>query len=115
MGAVAETLSVDARWFTRDEILAILNHESGTRFGKDQKKIVENTVDRSNTEKSTLEPAPQVLRTADTTTAPQTRVAERRISWELSFRLPAVSSIAGVLIRDWAEKKIGFPLENTIL
>jgi NAD+ diphosphatase len=115
MGAVAENLSLDARWFTRDEILAILIHESGTKFGKDHKKLAENTVDRSKTAKSTLEPAQQVLRPADTTTAPQPRFAERKPSWELPFQLPAVRSIAGVLIRDWAEKKIGFPLEDTIL
>ena len=28
------------------------------------------------------------------------------------FRLPAVSAIAGVLIRDWVDGKIGFPQES---
>jgi len=116
IGAVAENLSLDAQWFTRQEILAILNHKSDTIFSKtDYKELAGNTEGRSNTEKSTLDPTPQASAPTDTARTPQPRPAERRPSWnELPFRLPPVSTIAGVLIRDWAETKIGFPFEDTI-
>lgn len=104
----------DARWFTREEVLDVLNHKSGTRFGKaDYKKMAEITEGHSNAEqKRILEPG---VKPADTTMT-QPRLAERRPSWdELPFRLPPVSAIAGVLIRDWAEKRISIPSEDTIV
>ena len=116
MGVVVEYPSLDARWFTREEILAILSHKSGTRFDKaDYKKSGENTEGRSNIEKGSSDPALQASTPIDTATTPQPILAERRSSLnELPFHIPPVNSIAGVLIRDWAEKKIGFPLEDTI-
>jgi len=114
MEAIPEGVSSDARWFTREEILAILNHKSGTRFGKaDYKKMTEITEGHSNAEqKSTM----QALTPADTTPTPHPRLAERRPSWDdLPFRLPPTSAIAGVLIQDWAEKKISIPIEDTIV
>jgi NAD+ diphosphatase len=118
MRAIPESVSSDARWFTREEILAIFNHRSGTRFGKaDYKKMAEITEGHSDAEqKSILEHSTQTLAPADATTTPQPRLAERRPSWDdLPFRLPPTSAIAGVLIRDWAEKKISFPFEDTII
>lgn len=113
-------VSSDARWFTREEILAILNHKSGTRFGKaDYKKMAEITDGLKDAEqKPILELGMQALAPADTTTTttPQPKFAERRPSWDdLPFRLPPTSAIAGVLIRDWAEKKINVPFEDTIV
>lgn len=114
MRAIPESVSSDARWFTREEILAILSHRSGTRFGKaDYKKMAEITEGHSDAEQK---PITQILAPADATTTPQPRLAERRPSWDdLPFRLPPTSAIAGVLIRDWAEKKISFPVEDTII
>jgi len=108
---------VDARWFTRQEILANLNDKSGTTFSKpDYKKLAENTEGRgSNTVKSTSDPTPQASTPTDAARTLQPILAERRPSWnELPFQLPPVISIAGVLIRDWAERKIGFPFEDTV-
>jgi len=118
MGAISESISSDARWFTREEILAVLNHKSGTRFSEaDYKKIAEITEGSSNAEKMpVLEPGTQTLTPADATTTPQPRFVERRPSLDdLPFRLPPTSAIAGVLIRDWAEKKISIPFEDTIV
>jgi NAD+ diphosphatase len=116
MGSHSSVFSPDARWFTREEILAILNHKSGTRFGKaDYKKMTEITEGRSDAEQKLIL---ETLTPADTTatTTPQPKFAERRPSWDdLPFRLPPTSAIAGVLIRDWAEKKINIPFEDTIV
>lgn len=117
MGAISESISSDARWFTREEVLAILNHKSGTRFSKaDYKKMAEITEGSSSAEiKPVSEPGTQTLTPADATT-PQPRLVERRPSLDdLPFRLPPTSAIAGVLIRDWAEKKISVPFEDTIV
>jgi NAD+ diphosphatase len=118
MGAIPESISSDARWFTRDEILAILNHKSGTRFSKaDYKKMAEITEGSSNAEKKPVsESGTQSLTPADATTTAQPRLVERRPSSDdLPFRFPPTSAIAGVLIQDWAEKKISIPFEDTIV
>jgi len=94
---------VDAKWFTRDEVRSVLEHRAGTKFDKsDYKKINEMIEGRSNLE---VDSAMQVLTPAESKTTPQ----QPSYSNELPFRLPPVTAIAGVLIRDWVDGKIGFP------
>jgi len=57
----------DARWFTREEIIAVLDHPEGTNFNPN----------------STSQPGED----------------------DPPFRVPPKSSIAGVLISDWAHGK----------
>lgn len=77
----------DAQWYTRAEILAVLNHPTGTKFsGRDYKK---------------LNDLADGTKTADTS-APETKEDEP------PFRVPPTTAIAGVLIKDWAEGRIGF-------
>lgn len=52
-----------------------------------------------------VDSAMQVLTPAESTTTP-TQLSD---GGELLFRLPPVTAIAGVLIRDWVDGKIGFP------
>ncbi|KAF8911552.1 NAD+ diphosphatase [Gymnopilus junonius] len=103
---------VDARWFSREEVLAVLHHKAGTRFNRaDYKKLNEITEGRSDTE----DKAPLALAPAEATapqSQPPTAPSE---SEEPPFRLPPVTAIAGVLIRDWAEGKISFPLEENAI
>ena len=65
---------------------------------------------RSNLEQNAkADSAMQALTPAESKAAPE----QPSYSNELPpFRLPAVSAIAGVLIRDWADGKIGFPQES---
>ncbi|KAF8161350.1 NUDIX hydrolase domain-like protein [Crassisporium funariophilum] len=100
----------DARWFTRDEVRAVLEHKAGTRFERaDYKKMTENTEGRSNTGQK-LEPAESQVAQAAT----QTKDVDVKSDDEPPFRLPPMSAIAGVLIRDWVDGKIGYPKEDTI-
>jgi len=103
---------VDARWFTRDEVLAVLHHKAGTRFNRaDYKRLNEITEGRSNTE----EKAPLALAPAEGTAPQPQPSAPTSESDGPSFRLPPVTAIAGVLIRDWVEGKISFPPEDNVI
>lgn len=84
---------VDARWYTRAEIRTVLRHPSGGKFGKaEYKKMAESVEDR---------------------TAETKMVQIEFKNDDPPFRLPPVTAIAGVLIRDWVEGKIGFSTEDT--
>jgi NAD+ diphosphatase len=110
-------VDTDARWYTREEILAVLNHKAGTRFGgRDFKKMAE-IVDGANTEQKAPagDNAAHVLAPPDPRTlnnAPKSIESESKD--DPPFRLPPTTAIAGVLIRDWAERRIGFPPEETV-
>jgi NAD+ diphosphatase len=99
---------VDAKWFTRDEVRSVLEHNSGTRFDKsDYKKMNEMSEGRSNLGQNAKEDsAIQVLTPTESKSTP------KQYGDEPPFKLPNVSAIAGVLIRDWVDGKVGFPQES---
>jgi NAD+ diphosphatase len=77
----------DARWYTRAEVLEVLNHKLGTRIvASDHKKFAE---------------------AADGTTSKEVKESEPVVD-EPPFRVPPTGAIAGVLIREWAYKNIQF-------
>jgi NAD+ diphosphatase len=76
---------VDARWFTREEVLAVLNR----------------TTIRSNKELSESFDEDK----GDDTKKVQ---AEQAPVDEAPFKMPPATAIAGVLIRDWAEGRVKF-------
>ncbi|KAG6813752.1 hypothetical protein H0H92_007704 [Tricholoma furcatifolium] len=89
---------VDARWFSRSEILDVLGHPIGGNFGRnDYKKMAESTEGRNNQQQT-----PHLNPTYEDKPA----VSIKRN--EPPFRLPPETAIAGMLIRDWVEGKIGF-------
>ena len=93
---------VDARWFTREEVLTVLNHSFGTRLTRSDNEKLE-----------TKGGAPPPGATA--AGAPQPRRRGSSVSADaLPFRIPPTTAIAGVLIRDWAEGKIGFPQDGVV-
>jgi len=100
----------DARWFTRDEVRSVLEHRAGTRLDKsDYKKMNEMTEGRSNLEQNAkLDSTMQASTPEESKTTPK----QPSYSDEPPFKLPAVSAIAGVLIRDWVDGKFGFPQDN---
>ncbi|PPQ64547.1 hypothetical protein CVT24_008449 [Panaeolus cyanescens] len=109
---------VDAKWFTREEVLAVLNHRVGTRFDNaDHKKMTEHFEGKPLTtsdKPGTLEPAVQAFSPPDENSTVKTKpVEETPLKDEPAFKLPPTTAIAGVLIRDWAEGRIKFPPENT--
>ncbi|KAF7362325.1 hypothetical protein MVEN_00579100 [Mycena venus] len=83
---------VDARWYTRAEILDVLNHKLGTKIlASDQKRFAE-AADQA----------------AHESVSPEVKPAQP-VADEPPFRVPPTTAIAGVLIREWAYKKIQFP------
>lgn len=81
--------NLDARWYTRAEILSVLRHPIGGKFGSaEYRKLADRAgegTSQTNSD-STLPEKPE----------------------DPPFRLPPATAIAGVLIRDWAEGKIAF-------
>ncbi|KAF5355066.1 hypothetical protein D9756_005512 [Leucocoprinus leucothites] len=94
---------VDARWYTREEILAVLNHKSGTYFSsRDYKQLGDSLEGKQD------DPNVKAL-------APGANVnGAKPVIDEPPFKLPPVTAIAGVLIRDWAEGKIGFGTKQSV-
>jgi NAD+ diphosphatase len=69
----------------------------------------EITEGRSNLEQNAkVDSTIQVLTPAESKSTPKQPI----YSDEPPFKLPAVSAIAGVLIRDWVDGKVGFPRES---
>ena len=98
---------VDAKWFTRDELRSVLEHKAGTSFDKsDYKKMNEITEGLSNLEQNAE--VDLAIQPTESKTGPK----QSGHSDEPPFKLPNISAIAGVLIRDWVDGKIGFPQES---
>lgn len=84
---------IDARWYTRAEVQSVLNHATGTRFGSTEyKKMAESNEERNNRQNNTM-------------------TEEIKIEGP-PFKLPPVTAIAGVLIKDWADGKLRFPRDG---
>ncbi|OAX36523.1 hypothetical protein K503DRAFT_291783 [Rhizopogon vinicolor AM-OR11-026] len=81
----------DARWYTREEVLSVLRHRSGTNFSRrEYKKMAE------------IQDGPD--NNADASKAQEQSVEVDKDD-EPPFRMPPVTAIAGVLIQHWAEGK----------
>lgn len=80
---------IDARWFSKDDVRAVIDHKAGTQFRKaDYKRmndIVEGNVSEDKEKPGRGSPVD-----------------------DLPFRLPPMTAIAGVLLRDWVDGKLGF-------
>lgn len=94
-------LFLDARWFTRDDVLAVLQHEEGTSFTKRDYKQMASVDERVNVQVSVHDPlgGDAAVKDSKTRDAPAL-VAPCGI--EPPFRVPPRAAIAGVLISDWA-------------
>ncbi|KAI0081982.1 hypothetical protein K474DRAFT_1703449 [Panus rudis PR-1116 ss-1] len=87
----------DARWFTREEILAVLNNPEGTNFALRPPKS-----SPSNDSEGKAESTAGALAGDAATKA----VEQKAESQGPAFRLPPITAIAGLLISDWAHKKV---------
>ncbi|KAG9126797.1 nucleolar DEAD-box protein required for synthesis of 60S ribosomal subunit [Ceratobasidium sp. 392] len=77
----------DARWFTREEVLAVLDHPEGTNIRRREYKNFDEAQDQS-TKAAAAESDPQAS------------------SGIPAFRVPPKSAIAGVLISQWARREV---------
>ena len=73
----------DARWYTREQVLSVLNHTEGLKSGKDAPKW-----DSAVEEK-----------------AAEVQEAQRKQD-EPPFKAPPRNAMAGVLLSDWANRKV---------
>ena len=78
---------VDARWFTRSEVQAVLAHEQ-EHGASMSNKVFDDDADK--------DPTLAARQGAATITEPP-------------FKVPQASVVGGVLIRDWASGKFGKP------
>jgi NAD+ diphosphatase len=96
-------LLLDARWYTREEVLAVLQHNEGTSFTRtDHRQFEKSTEERVNVNHmSGDDPLGGDAVVHDNpprvTPAPVVFDADEPL-----FRVPPRTAIAGVLISDWA-------------
>ncbi|KAF7296033.1 hypothetical protein MKEN_01418300 [Mycena kentingensis (nom. inval.)] len=83
---------VDAGWYTRAEVLAVLNHKLGTRIGAADHRKFDEAVNG-------------VAPNANATAVEPVVVQQEE---EPAFRVPPTTAIAGVLIREWAFGMVKF-------
>ncbi|KAG0696954.1 NUDIX hydrolase domain-like protein [Suillus ampliporus] len=106
----------DAGWYTREEVLAVLRHTSGTNMSRrDYKKMAEiqdgpdskpAATDTQSGTVSLVHSDPSIKAKEAAMTKPQERSVEDNTDDEPPFRMPPVTALAGVLIQHWAEGKI---------
>jgi NAD+ diphosphatase len=94
----------DARWYTREEVLAVLQHKEGTNFSRsDYKQFTKETDQRLNVKLSGSDPLSGDAAAHDPNSQP--RDASASVTPAVDdppFRVPPRTAIAGVLISDWA-------------
>jgi len=93
----------DARWYTRDEVLAVLQHEKGTDFTRSDYKKMAIIDEGVKVTASVDDPlgGDAAVRDGQTRDTP-VHVQVTHDDTEPPFRVPPRTAIAGVLISDWA-------------
>ncbi|KAI9442540.1 NUDIX hydrolase domain-like protein [Lactarius indigo] len=94
----------DARWYTREEVLAVLQHKEGTNLSRsDHKQFTQEIDERVNVKLSGSDPLGGDAAAHDPNSRPQDASASVTPGVnEPPFRVPPRTAIAGVLISDWA-------------
>ncbi|KAI0305406.1 NUDIX hydrolase domain-like protein [Multifurca ochricompacta] len=102
----------DAKWYTREEVLAVLQHKEGTNFTRgDYKQFVKSIDERANVTVSGGDPLGGDAAVRDHQARDPPASIKSNVE-ELPFKLPPRTAIAGVLISDWALGRA--PAETTI-
>ncbi|PFH52176.1 hypothetical protein AMATHDRAFT_2420 [Amanita thiersii Skay4041] len=95
---------VDARWFTRQEIQLILSGKGGQLLSQaDYKKLTDR---HEGDQGGILKVTTQAVASAENPTLAELATAQAP---DDPIKLPPTTAIAGVLIKHWADGKIGFP------
>lgn len=100
---------LDAKWYTREEILRVLSHVDGTNLtGRDHSKMAAAQEERDHAGKGTAGSTANALAgDAVTDEEKQKNAKLREEPSELPFRVPPLTAIAGVLISEWAYRRAG--------
>ncbi|TDL26184.1 hypothetical protein BD410DRAFT_784246 [Rickenella mellea] len=89
----------DARWYTRTEVLAVLNHPQGSNISRREYKKFDDDEMVKNAEGQTA-----LVQTKSTSS--NAKLTSNLGSDAPPFRVPPVTAIAGVLIKDWANGRV---------
>jgi NAD+ diphosphatase len=88
----------EARWFTREEVIAVLEHREGTNFSR--------ILGPPGGGAGALAHSDPSLKEADPKAAAAKAAAEGADDDEPPFRIPPITAIAGVLIQEWAYGRV---------
>lgn len=107
---MAPSATIDARWYTRDEIIAVFNHPTGTGLTARDNKAINDRLNNRDNRANRAEMPDAWANTPGSTLASKPTPAEVNPSSgnEPPFKMPPETAIAGVLIRDWAFGKVSF-------
>jgi len=98
----------DARWFTREEVLAVLAHPDGTNLRKRDYVKLDAITSGSTPKEQRQQQRAGIESASDTDASQATARPQEGVQKEIRdvegppFRVPPRSAIAGVLISDWA-------------
>ena len=110
------TVSLDARWYTREEVLAVLQHKEGTNFSRsDYKQITKEIDERDNVKLSGSDPLSGDAAARDSSSQP--RNASATVTSGVDdppFKVPPRTAIAGILISDWASGNASVTIKGKI-
>jgi NAD+ diphosphatase len=82
--------TTDARWYTREQVQAVLAHADAAKAEKDAPKWDSGVEDRAE---------------------PQAEALKRD---EPDLKVPPRNAMAGVLLSDWANGKVDISMENSL-
>lgn len=104
----------EARWWTRDEILAVLHHRDGTTLSqRDRRELFTAAENLKPTEQPSATSGANPLAGDAVKEGEKAAVdAAREPSAGPLFKMPPVTAVAGVLINEWAHGRAGFQPES---
>lgn len=96
----------DARWYTREEVIAVLEHAQGTNFTRrDWRQVAEVQEGKPDTATSGSDPLAGDAAAAANKAQSAANLPVKKEHDAPAFRVPPTTAIAGVLISHWAYEK----------
>ncbi|KZV73507.1 hypothetical protein PENSPDRAFT_289889 [Peniophora sp. CONT] len=96
----------DARWYTREQVLSVLNHADGTNISRREYKRIDDNINGQSNVVNKNGPPPTEGAGAQAASTQEASAASAGPDPEKAdeplFRVPPLTTIAGVLISDWA-------------
>lgn len=91
----------EARWFTRAELLAVLNHNEGTKLTRADQKELAAAAENSNPHNEAPDKAGAAAKAASATAAAPPPDGSPQ------FKVPPLTAIGGVILNEWAHGRAG--------
>ncbi|KAI0368308.1 hypothetical protein BV20DRAFT_969354 [Pilatotrama ljubarskyi] len=102
----------EARWYTREEILAVLNHRDGTTLTRRDHRQLAATAEKSNPNQQPNSSGANALAGDAVKEGEKADIDAAQEPVDTPpFKVPPLTAIAGVLINEWAHGRAGFQPE----